>query len=87
MITDMRNKIKKVHFTVFTYQELQEKMNDYRSSVNIEFVVKYSDSDESEYVRIAMTDNKQYIDVIKDFVESIYKKNSHDKTVETEPKS
>ncbi|MDR1195061.1 MAG: hypothetical protein LBL00_01120, partial [Endomicrobium sp.] len=45
-----------------------------------EFIVKYSGSDESEYVQIAMDDNKEYIDSIKDFVESVYKRNIGDKT-------
>jgi hypothetical protein len=45
-----------------------------------EFIVKYSGSDESEYVTIAMDDKKEYIDSIKDFVESVYKKNIGEKT-------
>jgi hypothetical protein len=45
-----------------------------------EFIVKYSGSNESEYVSIAMDDKKEYIDSIKDFVESVYKKNIGEKT-------
>ena len=45
---------------------------------NTEFVVAYNGSDEPEYVRIAIDDN--YIDSIKNFVESIYKRNKSDKT-------
>jgi hypothetical protein len=45
-----------------------------------EFIVKYSGSDESEYVQIAMGDKKEYIDSIKDFVESIYKRNTGGET-------
>jgi hypothetical protein len=41
-----------------------------------EFIVNYSGGDESEYVRIAMNGNKDYIDSIKDFVESIYRINT-----------
>jgi hypothetical protein len=42
---------------------------------NTEFVVQYTGSDESEYLKIAMGDNKEYIESLKDFVESIYKRN------------
>ncbi|MDR1602931.1 MAG: hypothetical protein LBS42_10965 [Tannerella sp.] len=45
-----------------------------------EFIVNYSGSDESEHVRIAMDNNKGYIDSIKDFVESVYKRNMGVKT-------
>ena len=45
---------------------------------NTEFIVKYTESDDSEYVRIAM--NQDYINSIKDFVESLYKINKGDKT-------
>ncbi|MDR2426585.1 MAG: hypothetical protein LBD46_05340, partial [Endomicrobium sp.] len=45
-----------------------------------EFIVKYTGSDESEYVQIAMKDKKKYIDSIKDFVENVYKRNTGAKT-------
>jgi hypothetical protein len=50
------------------------------SNNNTEFIVKYSGGDESEYVQIAMDNNKDYIDSIKDFVESIYRRNAGGKT-------
>jgi hypothetical protein len=51
---------------------------------NTEFIVSYSGSDESEYVRIAMSgSNEQYINSIIDFVESIYKRNNGDEIKET----
>ena len=47
---------------------------------NTEFIVQYTGSDESEYVRIAMDNNENYINSIKNFVESIYKRNRDGKT-------
>jgi len=43
---------------------------------NTEFVINYTNSDDSEHVRIAMNNRKEYVDVIKDFVESVYKRNT-----------
>jgi hypothetical protein len=50
------------------------------SDGNAEFIVRYIGNGEAEYFRIAMGSNKKYVASIKDFVESIYKKNTGDET-------
>ena len=55
---------------------------------NTEFIILYSGSDEAEYIRIPFGDKEEYINSIKNFVESIYKQNKgevavKDKKIET----
>lgn len=63
--TDLIDFLKQLKFTFVTNK-------------HTEYIVQYNGDCESEHVRIAMDNDKEYIDSIRDFVESIYRRNTGD---------